>query len=63
MGAPIDECTFNTAINCYCFLNRVEFGFFILGITFTTFIKGQVLDYQVAEAEKLFKKAFSLENM
>ncbi|KAL0413942.1 UNVERIFIED_CONTAM: putative pentatricopeptide repeat-containing protein, mitochondrial [Sesamum radiatum] len=66
-GAPVDEYTLTIVINCYCLLNRVDFGFAILGTffksgnkpnvtTFNTLIKGLFLDDKVMEAEKLFKK-------
>ncbi|XP_020552858.1 putative pentatricopeptide repeat-containing protein At1g12700, mitochondrial isoform X3 [Sesamum indicum] len=70
-GASVDEYTLNIVINCYCLLNRVDFGFAILGsffkrgyepniITFNTLIKGLFLDDKVIEAEKLFIKLLAL---
>ncbi|KAL0456565.1 UNVERIFIED_CONTAM: putative pentatricopeptide repeat-containing protein, mitochondrial [Sesamum latifolium] len=70
-GIPVNEYTMTIAINCYCLLNRVDFGFAILGsffkcgyevdvTTFTTLIKGFFLDDKVVEAEKLFKKLLTL---
>ncbi|KAL0414043.1 UNVERIFIED_CONTAM: putative pentatricopeptide repeat-containing protein, mitochondrial [Sesamum radiatum] len=70
LGVPVDEITMNIAINCYCLLNRVDFGFAILGTffkqgckpivtTFNTLIKGLFLVGEIAEAEKLFKKLLS----
>ncbi|KAL0456606.1 UNVERIFIED_CONTAM: putative pentatricopeptide repeat-containing protein, mitochondrial [Sesamum latifolium] len=70
-GAPVNEYTLNIVINCYCLLNRVDFGFVILGnffkrgyepdvTTFNTLIKGLFLDDKVMEAEKLFKKLLML---
>ncbi|KAL3850015.1 hypothetical protein ACJIZ3_011897 [Penstemon smallii] len=67
LGVPAHDYTMNIAINCYCLLNRVDFGFSILcnffkcGIqpnvtTFNTLIKGLFLEDRVFEAEKLFKK-------
>ncbi|KAL8482764.1 hypothetical protein ACS0TY_025708 [Phlomoides rotata] len=71
IGAPVNEYTFNIAVNCYCLVNRVDFGFGILGVmfksgnkpdvtTFGTLLKGLFLDDKVAEAEKLFKKLLVL---
>ncbi|KAL0304396.1 UNVERIFIED_CONTAM: putative pentatricopeptide repeat-containing protein, mitochondrial [Sesamum radiatum] len=70
LGAPVDVITMNIAINCYCLLSRVDFGFAILGIffkrgcepqvsTFNTLIRGLFLVGEVAEAENLFKKLSS----
>ncbi|KAL8479330.1 hypothetical protein ACS0TY_026266 [Phlomoides rotata] len=70
-GAPVNEYTFNIAINCYCLLNRLDLGLAILGIilksvykpdatTFGTLIKGLFLDHKVTEALKLFKKLLVL---
>ncbi|KAK4394078.1 putative pentatricopeptide repeat-containing protein, mitochondrial [Sesamum angolense] len=70
-GAPVNEYTLTIVTNCYCLLNRVDFGFAILGsffkrgyepnvTTFTTLIKGLFLDDKVIEAEKLFKKLLAL---
>ncbi|KAL0456706.1 UNVERIFIED_CONTAM: putative pentatricopeptide repeat-containing protein, mitochondrial [Sesamum latifolium] len=70
LGAPVNEITMNIAINCYCLLNRVDFGFAILGTffkrccepditTFNTLIRGLFLVGEIAEAEKLFKKLLS----
>ncbi|KAL0377014.1 UNVERIFIED_CONTAM: putative pentatricopeptide repeat-containing protein, mitochondrial [Sesamum calycinum] len=71
LGTPVSEYTLTIVINCYCLLNRVDFGFAILGsffkrgyepnvTTFTTLIKGLFLDDNVIEAEKLFKKLLAL---
>ncbi|KAK4394071.1 putative pentatricopeptide repeat-containing protein, mitochondrial [Sesamum angolense] len=70
-GTPINEYTMNIVTNCYCLLNRVDFGFAILGsffkrgyepnvTTFNTLIRGLFLDDKVIEAEKLFKKLLTL---
>ncbi|KAL0292878.1 UNVERIFIED_CONTAM: putative pentatricopeptide repeat-containing protein, mitochondrial [Sesamum calycinum] len=69
LGAPVNEITMSIAVNCYCLLNRVDFGFAILGTffkrwepdatTFNTLIKGLFLVGEIAEAEKLFKKLLS----
>ncbi|KAL0413958.1 UNVERIFIED_CONTAM: putative pentatricopeptide repeat-containing protein, mitochondrial [Sesamum radiatum] len=71
LGTPVNKYTLNIVINCYCLLNRVDFGFGILGsffkrgykpnaATFNTLIKGLFLDDNVIEAEKLFKKLLAL---
>ncbi|KAL0456590.1 UNVERIFIED_CONTAM: putative pentatricopeptide repeat-containing protein, mitochondrial [Sesamum latifolium] len=71
LGIPVNQWTMNITINCYCLLNRVYFGFAILGslfkcgyepdvTTFNTLIKGLFLDDKVVEAEKLFKKLLTL---
>ncbi|KAL0456558.1 UNVERIFIED_CONTAM: putative pentatricopeptide repeat-containing protein, mitochondrial [Sesamum latifolium] len=71
LGIPVDLWTMNIAINCCCLLNRVDFGFSILGsffkcgyepdvTTFNTLIKGLFLDNKVVEAKKLFKKLLTL---
>ncbi|KAH6788410.1 hypothetical protein C2S51_003416 [Perilla frutescens var. frutescens] len=65
--APMNAYTMNIAINCYCLINRVDFGFAILGccfklgyepdvVTFTTLLKGLCIDDKVIEAEELFSK-------
>ncbi|KAL8498802.1 hypothetical protein ACS0TY_021943 [Phlomoides rotata] len=65
--APVDLCTFNIAIDCFCHVNHVDFAFAILGnlvkrgirpgvVTFSTLIKGLFLEGKVAEAQKLFLK-------
>ncbi|KAL0388114.1 UNVERIFIED_CONTAM: putative pentatricopeptide repeat-containing protein, mitochondrial [Sesamum radiatum] len=70
-GIPIIEYTLTIVINCYCLLNRVDFGFAILGsffkrgyepnvTTFTTLIKGLFSDDRVIKAENLFKKLLTL---
>ncbi|KAG5554397.1 hypothetical protein RHGRI_012054 [Rhododendron griersonianum] len=59
--------TFNVAINCYCRMNRVGFGFSLLGgifkygytpdaVTFTTLLNGFIAQDKVAEAVELFQK-------
>ncbi|GFP95593.1 putative pentatricopeptide repeat-containing protein at1g12700 mitochondrial [Phtheirospermum japonicum] len=70
-SAPVNEYTMNIAIHCYCLLNRADLGFSLLGCffklgyepdlkTFSTLIKGLVLDDKVAQAEKMFKKLLCL---
>ncbi|KAL0377025.1 UNVERIFIED_CONTAM: putative pentatricopeptide repeat-containing protein, mitochondrial [Sesamum calycinum] len=70
-GIPVNEHTMTVAINCYCLLNHIDFGFAILGsffkcgyepdvTTFNTLIKGLFLADRVIEAEKLFKKLLTL---
>ncbi|KAK4478172.1 hypothetical protein RD792_017454 [Penstemon davidsonii] len=67
LGVPVDKYTMNIAINSYCLVNRIYFGFAILGSFFkrgyepgtttsNTLLKGLFLEKKVAEAEKLFKK-------
>ncbi|KAL0377130.1 UNVERIFIED_CONTAM: Pentatricopeptide repeat-containing protein, mitochondrial [Sesamum calycinum] len=69
--APENEYTLTIVINCYCLLNRVDFGFAILGsffkrgyepnvYAFNTLIIGLFLDDKVVEAEKLFKMLLTL---
>ncbi|XP_059629784.1 pentatricopeptide repeat-containing protein At1g63150-like [Cornus florida] len=72
LGISVDEYTMNTVINCYCHLNRVDFGFATLGhllkhggcapnvTTFTTLIKGLFLEHNFAEAMGLFNKLLLL---
>lgn len=66
-GAPMNVCTMNIVINCYCLLNRVDLGFAMVGsllklgyvpdaVTFTTLIKRLCVNDKVIEAEQLFTK-------
>ncbi|CAL5351199.1 unnamed protein product [Camellia sinensis] len=66
-GIQVDFYTCNIAINCYCHLNRVDFGLSLLGtlfkrgytpsvITFTTLINGLILQDKTPQAVELFKK-------
>ncbi|THG08418.1 hypothetical protein TEA_015076 [Camellia sinensis var. sinensis] len=66
-GIQVDLYTFSIAINCYCHLNRVHFGFSILGTLFkcgytpnvyifSTLINGLILEDKTPEAVELFKK-------
>ncbi|GMP77328.1 hypothetical protein CsSME_00033630 [Camellia sinensis var. sinensis] len=66
-GIQVDLYTFNIAINCYCRLNQVHFGFSLLGslfkrgftpdaTTFNTLINGLILEDKTPEAVELFKK-------
>ncbi|CAL5413546.1 unnamed protein product [Camellia sinensis] len=66
-GIQVDLHTFSIAINCYCHLNRVHFGFSILGTLFkcgytpnvyilSTLINGLILEDKTPEAVELFKK-------
>ncbi|KAL0456587.1 UNVERIFIED_CONTAM: putative pentatricopeptide repeat-containing protein, mitochondrial [Sesamum latifolium] len=41
-NAPLNEYTLTIVINCYCLLNRVDFGFAILGSFFKRGIKPNV---------------------
>ncbi|KAL8508415.1 hypothetical protein ACS0TY_018869 [Phlomoides rotata] len=67
---PVDEFTMNIIINCCCHLNRVDFGFAVLGsflkqgykpdvTTFNTLLKGLFLVGNIAKAEALFNKVFT----
>ncbi|THG02463.1 hypothetical protein TEA_022433 [Camellia sinensis var. sinensis] len=67
LGILVNIYTFNIAINCYCRLNQVDFGFSLLGIlfkrgytpnvtTFTTLINGLILQDKTPQAVELFKK-------
>lgn len=49
-NVPVNIFTFNIAINCVCRLNRVDFGFAILG---TTLIDGLSKVGKISEAGKL----------
>ncbi|KAI8002975.1 Pentatricopeptide repeat-containing protein, partial [Camellia lanceoleosa] len=66
-GIQVNLYTFNIAINCYCRLNQVHFGFSLLGslfkrgftpdaTTFNTLINGLILEDKTPEAVELFKK-------
>ncbi|XP_047978563.1 pentatricopeptide repeat-containing protein At1g62910-like isoform X2 [Salvia hispanica] len=63
-NALVNDYTFNIAIDCFCRLERPDFGFAILGsffkrgykpdvVTFTTLIKGLLLVRRIPEAAKL----------
>ncbi|KAI3470259.1 hypothetical protein Pfo_026922 [Paulownia fortunei] len=56
LSAPKNEYTLNIIINCYCLLNRVEFGLGIIDVTtFDTIIKGLYSVGKVGEATKIFE--------
>ncbi|KAM7462446.1 hypothetical protein LguiA_030567 [Lonicera macranthoides] len=66
-GVPVDAYTISIGINCYCHLNRVTFGFSLLGslfkrgyepdvVIFTTLIKGLFSQDKFSEAKKLLKR-------
>ncbi|KAM7462385.1 hypothetical protein LguiA_030506 [Lonicera macranthoides] len=66
-GVPVDAYTINIGINCYCHLNRVDFGFILLGslfkrgyepnvVTFNTLMKGLFTEDKHSEAKNLFTK-------
>ncbi|KAF5940862.1 hypothetical protein HYC85_022029 [Camellia sinensis] len=66
-GIQVNICTFCIAINCYCYLNGVDFGLSLLGTlfkrgytpdvtTFTTLINGLILQDKTPQAVELFKK-------
>ena len=67
VGVGVDEYAMNMAINCYCLLNRIDWGFSVLGfffkrgympdvITFATLLKGLFREYKILEAQELFRK-------
>lgn len=67
LGVAVDAYTMTVVINCFCLMNRVDFGFSILGTffkrgflpnvtTFTTLLKGLFREDRIGEAQKLFKK-------
>ncbi|KAL6200592.1 hypothetical protein ACLB2K_030373 [Fragaria x ananassa] len=67
IGIAPDVVTLNILMNCYCHLNKMRFGFSVLGkffklvlqptvITFNTLIHGFVLDNQVPQAARVFSK-------
>ncbi|GMP85246.1 hypothetical protein CsSME_00038482 [Camellia sinensis var. sinensis] len=64
-GIQVDFYTFNIAINCYCHLNRVDFGLSLLGTlfkrgytpnAFNTLLNELILADKTPEAVELFKK-------
>ncbi|KAL3533573.1 hypothetical protein ACH5RR_007094 [Cinchona calisaya] len=66
-GVPIDEYTLTMAINCYCLIGRVNFGFPLLAVffkrgfvpnvtTLDTILKGLFQQGRIFEAQELFKK-------
>nr|GLL49838.1 putative pentatricopeptide repeat-containing protein At1g12700, mitochondrial [Ipomoea trifida] len=66
-GIPISVYTINILVDVYCRSSRVDCGFCVLGVvfkcgfefnvvTFTTLIKGLLLDNKIVEAVGLFKK-------
>ncbi|KAM7462393.1 hypothetical protein LguiA_030514 [Lonicera macranthoides] len=66
-GVLVDAYTINIGINCYCHLNRVDFGFSLLGslfkggyepnvVTFTALIKGLFAQDKFSEAKNLLVK-------
>lgn len=70
-GAPIDEYTFNIAIDCYCLMKHVDLGFAVMDFifksrfepsvsTFNTLNRGLFLDPKVADAMRLFLKLSNL---
>lgn len=67
---PVNEFTMNIIINCCCHLNRVDFGFVVLGsilkqaykpdvTTFNTLLQGLFFAGKVAKAEALYNKVLS----
>jgi pentatricopeptide repeat protein len=66
-GIAPDACTMGVLTNCFCHLNRVDFGFSILArilklgfqpncIILTTLVKGLCLQGKIAKAVKLINK-------
>lgn len=66
-GFLVDNYTIGIGINCYCRMNRVDFGFGLLGsllkrgyvpnvVIFTTLINGLFLENKAYEAVEFFKK-------
>ncbi|XP_074328202.1 uncharacterized protein LOC141666101 isoform X2 [Apium graveolens] len=64
---PLDIFTFNTAINCFCHLNRVDYAFSLLPaiikrgflpdvVTYTTLIRGLISQDNPVEAQNIFNK-------
>ncbi|KAM7462435.1 hypothetical protein LguiA_030556 [Lonicera macranthoides] len=64
-GVPVDYYTINIGINCYSHLNRVNFGFSMLGslfkrgyepnvVSFITLMKGLFTENKHSEAKNLF---------
>ncbi|KAL8506157.1 hypothetical protein ACS0TY_017140 [Phlomoides rotata] len=47
MGSPVDEYKFNTAINCSCLRNRLEFGFANLAIIFKSHYKSDCTTFSI----------------
>ncbi|KAI8561112.1 hypothetical protein RHMOL_Rhmol04G0311700 [Rhododendron molle] len=67
LGKGVNLVTVSIAINCYCRLNRVDFGFSLLGClfksgctpdvyTFNTLLNGLIVQHKTAEAGQLFKE-------
>ncbi|KAL8155956.1 hypothetical protein AgCh_001128 [Apium graveolens] len=62
---PLNVFTFNTAINCFCHLNRLDYAFSLLAaitkrgflpdvVTYTTLIRGLISQHNLVEAQLLF---------
>ncbi|CAL5413499.1 unnamed protein product [Camellia sinensis] len=67
LGITVDYYTMNIVINCLCHLNRVDYGFSVLGsffkrgyvssvYTFSTLMNGFILQDKAAKAMELFNK-------
>ncbi|KAL8474313.1 hypothetical protein ACS0TY_030954 [Phlomoides rotata] len=70
-SVPVNEYTMNIIIGCCCHLNRIDFGFSVLGYflkrdcnpnatTFNTLLKGLFLVGNVKKAETFFQKVLTL---
>ncbi|CAI9099673.1 OLC1v1036531C1 [Oldenlandia corymbosa var. corymbosa] len=67
LGFPVSDYILNTVIHCYCLVNKVDFGFSVLGgffkrgivpgvCTFGTLLKGLFKETRILQAQELFKK-------
>ncbi|CAI9099680.1 OLC1v1036537C1 [Oldenlandia corymbosa var. corymbosa] len=67
LGFPVSDYILNTVIHCYCLVNKVDFGFSVLGgffkrgivpdvCTFGTLLKGLFKEIRINQAQELFRK-------